>query len=246
MNLTLANTLKTTPMTSHRQSALTAFVFILTAFAANATPITVPNASFESPSSPAQTSSNSNVVSGWVFNVKGGSVYGTMAISSNFNSSGASSGYESAFINNDAVNVTDTITSAASLATITPLTDYTLTVAIGNVKQSDSSLYGTPGPVSFSLLANGVAFVTKTVSNGTVPNGTFEDFTLTFTTPSSGSIIGDNLTIQLATLPQQGSAYKAAFDNVTLDATVLAVPEPQSWALLVSGGLALGWLMRRR
>jgi hypothetical protein len=50
----------------------------------------------------------------------------------------------------------------------------------------------------------------------------------------------------LATLPQQGSAYKAAFDNVTLNAATLAVPEPESWTLLVSGGLALGYLMRRR
>ena len=228
------------------KSAVMALLLPLTTLTATATPITIPNASFESPSSPAQTSTNPNVASGWVFNVKGGSAFGTIAISSNFNSPGASSGNDCAFINNDAVNVTDTITSSASLAKIARLTDYTLTVVIGNVKQSDASLYGAPGPVSFSLLANGVAFATKTVSNGTVPNGTFEDFTLTYTTPSSGSIIGENLTLQLATLPQQGSAYKAAFDNITLDATALAVPEPQSWALLVSGGLALACLMRRR
>jgi hypothetical protein len=225
-----------------------ASALIFSSLVANATPITVPNASFDSPSSPASSSTNSTIVPGWVFNVKGGSVFGTLALSSNFTSLGASSGNDAAFINNDWPNVTDTITSAVSLGTITPLTDYTLTLALGNVKQSDSSLYGSPGNVTFSLLANGVAFAAKTVNNGTVPNGTFEDFSLSFTTPASGSIIGDNLTIQLATLPEQGTAYKPAFDNVTLDATVQdppVVPEASTWALLLSGLLTLLWRLRR-
>src|ERR1019366_4445716 len=103
----------------------TVLVLMLSALAANATPITVPNASFESPSSPVQTSTNPNVVTGWVFNVKGGSAYGTAAISSNFSSAGASSGNDYAFINNDDPNVTDTLTSAALLGKIAPDTKYT-------------------------------------------------------------------------------------------------------------------------
>jgi hypothetical protein len=226
---------------------LTASVFILGASVASATPITVPNASFESPSSPTQTSTNPNVATGWVFNVKGGSAYGTSSISSNFNSIGTALGNDYAFINNDWPNVTDTITSASSLGTIAPLTKYTLTLAIGNRKTSDSSLYGAPGNLSFSLLANGVAFATNTVNNGTVPNGTFQDFTLSFTTPTSGSIIGQALEIQMASLPEQGTAYQPSFDNVRLDATSIAVaPEPATGALLVSGLLTLGWLVRRR
>src|ERR1700748_784104 len=77
--------------------------------------ITVPNFSFELPSSPTQTSSNPNVASGWVFNVQGGSAYGTSAIGSNFAPRGTSLGNDYAFINNDYPNVTDTLTSAASL-----------------------------------------------------------------------------------------------------------------------------------
>ena len=50
---------------------------------ADAAPITVPNSSFDS-SGPAQTSTNPNVLTGWVFNVKGGSAYGNESISSNF------------------------------------------------------------------------------------------------------------------------------------------------------------------
>lgn len=137
----------------------------------------MPNASFELPGSPTQTSTNPNVASGWVFNVKGGSAYGTAAIASNFSSAGASSSKDYAFINNDTPNVTDTLTSAASLGTIAGQTKYTLTVAIGN--RNGTGLYRDPGNVSFSLLANGVPFDTQTVTNGTVPDGTFEDFTLT-------------------------------------------------------------------
>jgi len=223
---------------------LTAMVVILAPLAANASPITVPNASFESPSSPTQTSTNPNILTGWIFNVKGGSYYGTEAISGNFSSAGASSGNYAAFINNDDPDVTDTITSASSLGTIIPDTQYTLTVAIGNHNGTGS--YDYPGNVSFSLLANGVAFATQTVTNGTVPKGTFEDFSLTYTTPSSGSLIGKNLTIQLASLPEIGTAYQPAFDNVTLAATSLQVaPEPPSWGLVVIGAL-LFCLMRRR
>lgn len=236
------------PKTIFTKVSAMAVALMFSALVAKATPITVPNASFESPSSPTQTSTNPNIATGWIFNVQGGSAYGTRAISSNFTSAGPSSGNDYAFINNDWPNVTDTITSAASLGTIAPLTTYTLTLAIGNEKGSDAGLYGAPGNVSFSLLANGVAFATKTVSNGTVPNGTFEDFALTYTTPSSGSIIGENLKIQLATLPEQGTAYQPAFDNVTLDATAVpgSVPEPDTFALLVPGALALFWLMRRK
>jgi hypothetical protein len=95
-------------------------------------------------------------------------------------------------------------------------------------------------------LANGVAFATDTVPNGSVTNGTFQDFTLSYTTPASSSIIGDSLEIQLATLPEQGTAYQPAFDNVRLDANVMAAPEPSTWALMGFGGLALSWLMRRK
>ncbi len=225
--------------------AASAAALMLGALGAKATPITVPNASFELPSSPTQTSTNPNVIPGWVFNVKDGSAYGVAAISSNFTSPSAASGSDYAFINNDYPNVTDTLTSAASLGTITGQTRYTLTLAIGN--RSGTGLYHDPGNISFSLLANGVPFATQTVTNGTVPDGAFQDFTLTYTTPSSNSVIGENLTMQLATLPEQGSAYQPGFDNVTLNATSVAVaPEPPTAALLVPGGLALYWLMRRR
>lgn len=243
----LWNLIKPPSVSDRKLSArLTAAALFLGTSFAGAAPVVVPNASFESPSSPSQTSTNPNLVTGWVFDVKNGSAYGTSAISSNFNSAGTSDGSDYAFINNDSPNVTDTITSASSLGTIAPLTTYTLTLAIGNRKTSDSNPYGAPGDVSFSLLANGVAFATTTVTNGTIPNGTFEDFTLTFTTPATGSIIGQSLKLQLASLPQTGTAYQPSFDNVRLDAAaVVVVPEPASGALLLSGLLMLCGLIWR-
>jgi hypothetical protein len=210
---------------------------------ANADPVTIPNASFEL-SSPVQTFTNFDVVPNWVFSASNGSSFGIASIASNFSDPGASSGSNYAFINNDYPGDTDTITSAASLGVIAPLTQYTLTVAIGN--RNGTGLYNDPGNVSFSLLANGVAFATQTVSNGTVPNGTFEDFSLTFTTPDTNTLIGQNLQIQLATLPEQGSAFQPGFDNVTLDATNLDVPEPQVLPLLLSGLAAFCWMLWQR
>jgi hypothetical protein len=217
-------------------------IFVITA-PINAAPLTVPNSSFEL-SSPVQTSTNFDVVPDWVFSASNGSSFGIASIASNFSNPGASTGSNYAFINNDYPGDTDTITSAAPLGTIAPLTQYTLTVAIGN--RNGTGLYDDPGNVSFSLLANGVTFATQTVSNGTVPNGTFEDFSLTFTTPDTGTLIGQNLQIQLATLPEQGSAFQPGFDNVTLDATNLDVPEPQVLPLLLSGLAAFCWMLRQR
>jgi len=93
-----------------RKITVAAMAAMLSPLAASATPITIPNASFETPTSPTETPTNPNIISGWVFNVKGGSYYGTEAISGHFSSAGASSGNNAAFINNDDPSVTDTIT----------------------------------------------------------------------------------------------------------------------------------------
>lgn len=228
-------------------------LLILGAFSAHAASVVVPNASFETPSpaqvvTPSQSTkslTDSTTVSDWIFNINGPSQYGTRAISSTFASPGTSSGNDYIFFNNDQ-DTTDTITSAASLGTIMSQTQYTLTVAIGNPNGKDTTGYDTPGTVSFSLLANDVAFATDTVTAAMTTDGTFKDFTLTFTTPGTASpIIGEDLKIQLSALPQASLAAVAAFDNVRLDVTL--VPEPKTWALLVPCVLALmGMGIKRR
>lgn len=223
---------------------------LFSAMTVTAESVVVPNFSFETPGSPVvvnppqstTTLTDSTTVSGWIFNINGPSEYGTRSILNNFSVAGTSSGNNYAFINNDQLK-TDTITSAASLGLIAGQTQYTLTVAIGNPTPKDTSGYGSTGPVSFSLLANGVAFATDSIANGAIANGTFQDFTLTFTTPGISSIIGENLTIQLAALPQS-TAAEPAFDNVRLDVTL--VPEPKTWALLGLGALALAGIGSKR
>ena len=222
-----------------------ALVFALGAAKADATPITVPNASFENPTTP--TGGDGAPIAGWMFNSQNGNLYGTSLIANSFTSEGAASGNNYAWMFNDVLGKTNTITSASSLGTIAANTKYTLTVAVGNVAGSDSASNHSPGNVAFSLLANGLAFATDTVPNGTVPDGTFKDFSLSFQTPSSGSIIGESLEIQLASLPTSSLGYGPAFDNVTLDATTIAAaPEPPTWALLISGALILVLVSRRR
>jgi hypothetical protein len=213
---------------------------IFGSLAAVAVPVTVPNGSFETPGNPITSTTNDNLVQGWVFSTSNADTFGTAALNLNFFGTGAADGSRYVFIDNTG-KTKETITSASSLGIITPLTTYTLTVAVGNVKTGDGIAFGAPGNVSFSLLANGTAFATQTVSNGTVPNGAFDDFTFTYITPATGSIIGEDLTIQLASQNPSGGNFQAAFDNVTLD----AIPEPSSAALLVAGGLGLIWLMRR-
>jgi len=227
--------------TSFLKITAAAASFIFGSLAAVAVPVNVPNASFETPGNPITSTSNDNLVQGWVFSTSNSDLFGTAALNLNFQGTGAADGSRYAFIDNSG-KTQETITSASSLGVITPLTTYTLTVAVGNVKPSDALAYGSPGNVSFSLLANGVAFATQTVSKGTVPNATFEDFSLTYITPATGSIIGENLTIQLASQNSSGGDYDAAFDNVTLD----AIPEPTSVALLAAGALLLFCVIRRR
>lgn len=230
------------------RAALVATALILGTFAVRATPIDVPNASFEIYSYPWWTTTNTAIASGWVFNVNGGSQYGVASINSNFSSEGAASGSSYAYINNDDPGVVDTITSASSLGIITADTTYTLTTAVGNISASDTGIYSQPGPVALSLLANGQVFATTTIHNGSVSNGTFQDFSLTYTTPDTSSIIGENLTIQLATEPEHGTAYVGAFDNVTLDEVqVEAAPEPSiSLLLMLAGAMLIGLTLLRR
>jgi len=79
-----------------KKITVAAMAAILGALGANATPVAIPNASFETPNSPTQTSTNPYVVTDWVFNVQGGSYYGTEAIAGHFSSAGASTGNNAA------------------------------------------------------------------------------------------------------------------------------------------------------
>jgi hypothetical protein len=226
------------------KGAITAALLFIGVLTVDADSVYIPNASFDF-SGPAQTSTNPDIANEWVFNVQGGSTYGISNISSKFSSSGTATGGNYAFINNDYPGVTDTITTAASLGEITADTTYTLTVALGN--PNGTGLYDNTGDVYFGLTANGSQFVIDPILNGSISNGTFQDFSFSFTTPVDAAYAGESLGIVLASLPESNNAFQPSFDNVRLDETDLAVaPEPTSFVLILGGLALLGCVQLRR
>lgn len=119
-------------------------------------------------------------------------------------------------------------------------TQYTMTVAIGQrLDRTNGSvefgLYGaTTGATN--IWTTGTALSTATQVS-TTP-GSFQDFSVTFTT---GAIVSDNLYVAARYTETAADLIQASLDNFRLDATV--VPEP-SVALL--GGLGMLGLLRRR
>ena len=68
-------------------------------------------------------------------------------------------------------------------------------------------------------------------------------FTLTYTSPGSGSPIGEDLSVVLTSTGTQGD-FDALSDITTT--TTTTVPEPSTMVLLGTGVLALGGARRRR
>jgi len=134
------------------------------------------------------------------------------------------------------------LTTAASLLTIANNTTYTLTAAVGQ-----EALTGAGGRAGFSagieLLAGGVTIPAGSRFGITVVPGTFQDFSVSFTTGANDPLAGQALTVRLSQAGAAANQFPApSFDNVRLDATV--VPEPTAVALL--GACGLGLLARRR
>jgi hypothetical protein len=207
-----------------------------------ATSITVPNFSFELPNlggPGGNFSPNNPNIPNWTFSDP-----------NNFDVSGVqnqgagnpmgTNGSQWAFVNlsNTSTASSGSITSAAALTTIQPNTVYDLTVAVGSNTQINTG-YALPGDFSISLLANGVPVATGTLLGSANTLGTLQDLSASFTSPLSGGIDGQALTIQLSSVSNNTSApgggEQSLFDNVRLIATAVT-PEPSTFIL---GGLGL-------
>lgn len=131
-------------------------------------------------------------------------------------------------------------------ATLQPLTQYTLTLQVGNIgndpnpPHSGFNFSGFPG-YRVDLLAGGVVLATDNNSlAGSIPEGEFRLSTVQFTTTESHPELDEFLQIRLVNLDGP-SGIEVNFDDLELLA--VPVPEPSS-ALLIA--LASGALLSRR
>jgi hypothetical protein len=197
-------------------TGLAMFSFIAVGMAsASADPVDVPNASFETSSSGGGwTYNNPGTISDWTVTAPTGSAYGQLWLGF-FNSPGTSSGSECAFIDNTSPDQEAFLTSSASLGTIAVDTTYTLTVAVGNADLNNPSMEQgpivfdpiadtPPAGVSLALLADGEPFAIDPIPAGLVANGSWQNFSFSYTTTATDPIVGDQLTIQLGTEPGSG------------------------------------------
>ncbi len=134
-------------------------------------------------------------------------------------------------------------------------TTYTLDVEIGNIASGTAqngqffNLDGFPG-YRVDLMAGGVLLAQDNNSlNGMVNEGEFGTSTVSFTSGAAPVPLGQALKIRLVNLNQidplfTGSDLEVDFDNIRLDATSTAVPEPSS--LLCLAIAAIGICVRRR
>ena len=208
----------------------------------HATPIVVPNFSFESPA--VADGGFSLTIASW--NISGfGAHQEGVYNPDNAGFPGATGGNlpapalgpQNAFLN---ASGDSSMTTASGLATILPLTTYTLTIAIG-VRLDYPTVDPALGTFTISLLANGgdislfYPSSSLTVSASAIPRGTFVDYTASFTTGIGDSTIGQSVSPSIRYINSNVTPGGISVDNVRLDAST--VPEPTAGVLLLAGSL---------
>lgn len=127
---------------------------------------------------------------------------------------------------------------------LTANTRYTLTVTVGNTEERDD--YGAFG-FRLGVVGSNNTYAALTDDLSSITNGTFVELSASSMIQPGNPDIGKTLVVELfgPSQPGRGMPY-AVMDNVRLDATVTAVPEPATAALVAPGLALLGWLARRR
>jgi hypothetical protein len=218
-------------------------------FSASATSIVVPNFSFESPALSNGANNNGGngdgtTITDWTIsappsNTDNGVYHPVAGFTSTNPLPAPADQNQLAYLVPGAGN-TASITNSASLGAVAANMLYTLTVAVGN--RNDGLFFDT-GTYMIDILANGVSVGESTLAGSAVPHGTFTDLSATFTSPASGPLIGESLTVRLSATAGS-SSDEGLFDNVRL--MVTPVPEPGTLALLIGGGPALIGLIGSR
>jgi hypothetical protein len=233
---------RTRIMCALRAGVISVAVPILTA---NATSITVPNFSFESPALPNGANNNggngdTTAIPGWTISAppSSGVNNGVYHPASGFTSTNPlpapADGNQLAYLFPGAAGATSSITTTNSLGLIAPNLNYTLTVALGN--RNDAVFFDT-GTYTIALLANGVPVAHTNFAGNLISHGTFFDVSTSFVSPGFGPLIGESLTIELSATAGS-SSDEGIFDNVRLSAS--SVPDTGStFALLLLSLTAL-------
>lgn len=202
------------------------FAALFASVGACAAPITINNASFESP---VVASFISGSPQDWSLSGSGGGVWNITDSPLGFWSVGAPDGRQVAWLAPGGTTSSAAIQQSLG-ASLTDATLYTLTGFVGHPTGVGSTI-GTTFTASLLVGGDVVASVT-----GTGPESSFTTFSLVF--DSTGSpFIGGALGVRLESSQQQ-----TAFDAIALDAS--PVPTPGAATLLAMAGLIVS--MRRR
>jgi hypothetical protein len=217
--------------------------------------ITVPNGSFENPSTSPPVAgngdyfqvnnNNSTFVPDWTFNDPS-SVSGTLSNRfANIGNPGTSDGSRVGFFNVGS-GATGTATTNSPVTTISGSSTYVLTVSIGNTPGTGN--FNDPGTAVLNIFAQPatgpmILIGTNSINADTITDGTIQDLSATVFAPTAALYAGDGLYLQIEGVNTEtnGESTQLLFDNVRLE----AVPEPGTWALML-GGLGLLYFVRRR
>jgi hypothetical protein len=111
-------------------------------------------------------------------------------------------------------------------ATVAAHTRYTLTVMVGDPLPYDifTEFAGFPGYRIELVAAAGPTETILAADHNTlsIPEGTFAQSVVTYTSPAAGPVLGQSLTIRLIAFP--GTGTEVDFDDVRLDATPVEPP----------------------
>jgi len=219
----------------------------------DASPVTVPNFSFESPAlSPGTNNSGNNgnttAIPGWTILGDSAGVFfpnGNGGLGDPLPAPADGSQY--AFLEAPNNSSPTSITTTAPVGIVDANTIYTLTTAIGHRDTGSRR----PDNYLIELLVDGVPVASNSLlqAHANIPASTFMDLSASFTSPLSGGPVGGALGIRLSHSTDDGTFRQGAFDNVRLDVTSAVIPEPCAllvWSLLAGLGIGLGRRSGRR